>query len=100
MGLSKIKTVQPNGTYQSKFDNSTMYVFDISLEDIEQGMYKISLVDKPAIEENFIYFNEVKKIEMFSNGLPNNFGNNLINFDWNIMVSGRQFLLCKTLCDI
>ena len=42
-------------------------LFDISLEDIEQGMYKISLVDKPAIEENFIYFNEVKKIEMFSN---------------------------------
>lgn len=42
-------------------------LFDISLEDIEQGMYKISLVDKPAIAENFIYFNEVKKIEMFSN---------------------------------
>lgn len=42
-------------------------LFDISLEDIAQGMYKISLVDKPAIEENFIYFNEVKKIEMFSN---------------------------------
>ena len=41
-------------------------LFDISLEDIAQGMYKISLVDKPAIEENFIYFNEVKKIEMFS----------------------------------
>lgn len=42
-------------------------LFDISLQDIEQGMYKISLVDKPAIEENFIYFNEVKKIQMFSN---------------------------------
>ena len=42
-------------------------LFDITLDDIEQGMYKISLVDKPAIEENFIYFNEVKKIEMFSN---------------------------------
>jgi hypothetical protein len=42
-------------------------LFDISLEDIEQGMYKISLVDKPAIESNFVYFNEVKKIEMFSN---------------------------------
>ena len=41
-------------------------LFDITLEDFEQGMYKISLVDKPAIEENFIYFNEVKKIEMFS----------------------------------
>ena len=42
-------------------------LFDISLQDIAQGMYKISLVDKPAIEENFIYFNEVKKIQMFSN---------------------------------
>ena len=32
-------------------------------------MYKISLVDKPAIEENFIYFNETKvteKINMFA----------------------------------
>ena len=42
-------------------------LFDITLKDVEQGMYKISLVDKPAIESNFIYFNEVKKIEMFSN---------------------------------
>ena len=25
-------------------------LFDITLEDIAQGMYKISLVDKPAIE--------------------------------------------------
>ena len=42
-------------------------LFDITLEDFEQGMYKISLVDKPAIEENFIYFNKEEKIEMFSN---------------------------------
>ena len=42
-------------------------LYDITLEDFEQGMYKISLVDKPAIEENFIYFSEVQKIEMFSN---------------------------------
>jgi hypothetical protein len=41
-------------------------LFDISLEDIAQGMYKISLVDKPAIEENFIYFNEVKRVQMFA----------------------------------
>jgi hypothetical protein len=50
---------------RKKMDN--LPLFDISLEDIAQGMYKISLVDKPAIEENFIYFNEVKKIQMFSN---------------------------------
>ena len=41
-------------------------LFDITLQDFEQGMYKISLVDKPAIEENFIYFNEVKRVEMFA----------------------------------
>jgi hypothetical protein len=41
-------------------------LFDITLKDIEQGMYKISLVDKPAIEENFIYFNEVKRVQMFA----------------------------------
>jgi len=41
-------------------------LFDISLEDIAQGMYNISLVDKPAIEENFIYFNEVERVAMFA----------------------------------
>jgi len=41
-------------------------LFDISLEDIAQGMYKISLVDKPAIEEDFIHFNEVEKVHMFA----------------------------------
>jgi len=35
--------------------NKDLPLFDITLKDIEQGMYKISLVDKPAIEENFIY---------------------------------------------
>lgn len=33
MGTSKIKSVQANGTYQSKFDNSTMYTSEIELED-------------------------------------------------------------------
>jgi hypothetical protein len=41
-------------------------LYDISLEDIAQGMYKISLVDKPAIEEDFIHFNEVEKVQMFA----------------------------------
>lgn len=41
-------------------------LFDISLEDIAQGMYKISLVDKPAIEEGFIHFNEVEKVQMYA----------------------------------
>jgi hypothetical protein len=42
-------------------------VYDISLDDIEQGMFKISLVDKPAIEENFIYFSEQQKINFEAN---------------------------------
>lgn len=42
-------------------------LYDITLEDFEQGMYKISLVDKPAIEENFIYFDKTEVVEMFAN---------------------------------
>ena len=35
-------------------------LFNISIDDFVEGMYKISLVDKPAIEENFLYFSEAK----------------------------------------
>lgn len=35
-------------------------LYNISLDDFVEGMYKISLVDKPAIEENFLYFSEQK----------------------------------------
>lgn len=35
-------------------------LFNISIDDFVEGMYKISLVDKPAIEENFLYFSEDK----------------------------------------
>jgi hypothetical protein len=42
--------------------NKDLPVFDITLADIEQGMFKISLVDKPAIEENFIYFSKEEQI--------------------------------------
>jgi len=47
-------------------DDKKLPLYDITLEDFEQGMYKISLVDKPAIEENFIYFSK-QSIEMFAN---------------------------------
>ena len=47
--------------------NKDLPLYDITLEDFEQGMYKISLVDKPAIEENFIYFSKTEVIEMFAN---------------------------------
>lgn len=47
--------------------NKDLPLYDITLEDFEQGMYKISLVDKPAIEENFIYFSKTEVVEMFAN---------------------------------
>ena len=47
-------------------DDRELPLYDITLEDFEQGMYKISLVDKPAIEENFIYFSK-QSIDMFAN---------------------------------
>ena len=47
--------------------NKDLPLYDITLEDFAQGMYKISLVDKPAIEENFIYFSKTEIVEMFAN---------------------------------
>ena len=47
--------------------NKDLPLYDITLEDFAQGMYKISLVDKPAIEENFIYFSKTEVVEMFAN---------------------------------
>ena len=38
--------------------NKDLPLFNIALDDIVAGMYKVSLVDKPAIEENFLYFSE------------------------------------------
>jgi len=38
--------------------NNNLPLFNITLDDFVEGMYKISLVDKPAIEENFLYFSE------------------------------------------
>jgi hypothetical protein len=38
--------------------NNDLPLFNITLDDFVDGMYKISLVDKPAIEENFLYFSE------------------------------------------
>lgn len=50
---------------KNKMEHKDLPLYDITLEDFEQGMYKISLVDKPAIEENFIYFSK-QSIEMFA----------------------------------
>tara|TARA_R110001583_G_scaffold109356_2_gene258032 strand:+ start:1485 stop:1934 length:450 start_codon:yes stop_codon:yes gene_type:complete len=37
MGKSKIKSVQNNGTYQSKFDGAIMYTSEVELEDGSLG---------------------------------------------------------------
>ena len=37
MGISKIKSTQNSGDYQSKFDGSTMYTSEVELEDGSVG---------------------------------------------------------------
>jgi hypothetical protein len=45
--------------------NEKLPIYDIVMKDNEEsGMYRISLVTNPAIQENFIYFSEEKK-DMF-----------------------------------
>lgn len=41
-------------------------VYDLTLADVGHGMFKISLVDKPAIEEDFVYFSKEEIIEYFA----------------------------------
>ena len=46
--------------------NEKLPVYDIVMKDNEEsGMYRISLVTNPAIQENFIYFSEEKKNMFF-----------------------------------
>ena len=48
-----------NSMSEQEFDAmNELPLFNITLDDFVEGMYKISLVDKPAIEENFLYFSE------------------------------------------
>ena len=46
MGKSKIKSVQANGTYDSKFDGSTMYTSEIQLEDGSVGEVSAKSADR------------------------------------------------------
>lgn len=41
-------------------------VFEAYIDDIECGIYKISLVDLPAVESDFVYFDKQDKIMKFS----------------------------------
>ena len=66
MGKSKIKSVQNNGSYQSKFDGSTMYTFEIQLEDGEVGEVSAKSEDR---------WKEGDEVEYTST--PSKFGNKL-----------------------
>jgi len=50
-------------------------VYELTLEDGAEGVFAISLVDRPAIGENFIAFSKTNKIEFKE--LPNG-GNTLV----------------------
>ena len=41
-------------------------IYDLTLADVGHGMFKISLVDKPAIEEDFVYFSKEEVIQYFA----------------------------------
>ena len=66
MKNSKIKSVQNNGSYQSKFDGSTMYTFEIQLEDGEVGEVSAKSEDR---------WKEGDEVEYTST--PSKFGNKL-----------------------
>ena len=41
-------------------------IFEALVEDLESGIYKISLVDLPAVESDFVFFNKEEKQVKFS----------------------------------
>jgi catechol-2,3-dioxygenase len=55
MGLSKIKSVQANGSYESKFDGSTMFTFEIALEDGTLGEVSAKTQDRWKIGDEVEY---------------------------------------------
>jgi len=56
--IKKAESLRNNMSAQEYKDMNELPLFNITLDDFVEGMYKISLVDKPAIEENFLYFAE------------------------------------------
>lgn len=45
--------------------NKNIPLYQAIIDDDETGMFTISLVDKPAVESDFLFFNEDKKIVNF-----------------------------------
>ena len=56
--IKKAESLRNSMSEQEFNDMNELPLFNITLDDFVEGMYKISLVDKPAIEENFLYFSE------------------------------------------
>jgi len=56
--IKKAESLRNSMSEQEFKDMNELPLFNITLDDFVEGMYKISLVDKPAIEENFLYFSE------------------------------------------
>ena len=55
MGQSKIKSVQANGTYQSKFDGSEMFAFEVELEDGILGDVSAKTIDRWKVGDEVEY---------------------------------------------
>ena len=45
---------------------NTIPVFEAIINNIDCGIYRISLVDLPAVESDFVYFNKQNKVMKFN----------------------------------
>lgn len=55
MGTTKIKSVQGTGDYKSKFDGSTMYTFEVELEDGVAGEVSAKSLDRWHVGDEVEY---------------------------------------------
>jgi hypothetical protein len=55
MGISKIKSTQNSGDYQSKFDGSTMYTSEVELEDGSVGVVSAKTIDRWSVGDEVEY---------------------------------------------
>ena len=55
MQTSKIKTTQGSGTYESKYDGSTMYTSEVLLEDGTVGEVSAKSADRWKVGDEVAY---------------------------------------------
>jgi len=53
MGISKVKTIQPNGTYEGR--NGLMFKFEIGLEDGTNGEVSAKTIDRWNVGDEVEY---------------------------------------------